>query len=86
MISGVCPSRFRVLFCRVLLGLNLKLLYRVVSGASVLTVDVFECDLAHCRSVAVLCMLSKIRCNQMHPFYGALPVQYVPVRVTRGDL
>ena len=44
----------------------------------------FECDLAHRRSVAVLCMLYKIRCNPMHPLYGALPVPYVPVRVTRG--
>ena len=49
-----------------------------------LTRDVFECDLAHRRSVAVLCMLYKIRCNPMHPLYGALPVPYVPVRVTCG--
>ena len=28
----------------------------------------------------------KIRCNPMHPLYGALPVPYVPVRVTRGAL
>ena len=39
----------------------------------------FECDLAHCRSVAVICMLHKIRCHPTHPLYGALPV---PVRVT----
>ena len=26
-------------------------------------------------------MLYKIRCNPMHPLYGALPVPYVPVRV-----
>ena len=44
----------------------------------------FECDLAHRRSVAVLCMLYKIWCNPMHPLYGALPVPYVPVRVIRG--
>ena len=43
-----------------------------------------QCDLAHRRSVAVLCMLYKIRCNSMHPLYGALPVPYVPVQVTRG--
>ena len=49
-----------------------------------LTGGVFECDLAHPRSVAVLCMLHKIRCNSMHSLYGALPVPYVPVRVTRG--
>ena len=49
-----------------------------------LTGGVFDCDLAHRRSVAVLCMLYKIRCNPMYPLCGALPVPYVPVRVTRG--
>ena len=44
----------------------------------------FECDLAHRRSVAVLCMQYRIRCNSMHPLYGALPVPYVSVMVTRG--
>ena len=29
-------------------------------------------------------MLYKIRCNPMHPLYGALPVPYVQVRVARG--
>ena len=38
----------------------------------------------HRRFVAVLCMLYKIRCNKLHPIYGALPVLYVPVRVTCG--
>ena len=65
-------------------GTHLRLLNRVVSGASFLTGGVFECDLAHCRSVAILCMLHKIRCSSMHPLYGALPVPYVPVWVTRG--
>ena len=55
-----------------------------MSGASFLTEGVFACDLAHRRSVSVLCMLYKIRCNSMHPLYGALNVPYVPVRVTRG--
>ena len=40
---------------------HLKLLDSVVNGASVLTGGVFECDLAYRRSVAVLCMLYKIR-------------------------
>ena len=40
-------------------------------------------DLAHRLSVIVLCMLYKIGCNPMHPLYGARPVSYVPVRVTR---
>ena len=46
----------------------------------------FECDLALRRSVAVLCMLYKIRCNPLHPLYGALPVPYVLERVTRGPV
>ena len=65
---------------------NLKLLDRVASGASFLTGGVFEFDLAHRRSVAVLCMLYKIRCPPMHPLYGALPVPYVMVQVTRGTV
>ena len=65
---------------------HLKLLDRIVSGARFLTGDVFECDIAHRRSVALLCMLYKIRCTPMHPLNGALPGPYVPVRVTRGAL
>ena len=64
--------------------IHLGLLDRVVSGANFLTGGVFECDLAHRQSVAVLCILYKIRCNSMHPLYGTLPVPYVPVRVRRG--
>ena len=60
-----------------------KLLDSVISGASFI-MGVFECDLAHRRSVAVLSMLYKINCNQMHPLYDALHVTYVPVRVTHG--
>ena len=44
-----------------------KLLDRVVSIARFLTGGVFECDISHRRSVAVLCMLYKIRCDPMHP-------------------
>ena len=65
---------------------HLKLLDRAVSGARFLTGRVFECDIAYRPSVAVLCMLYKIRCNTMHPLNGALPGLYVPVRVTRGAL
>ena len=65
-------------------GALLPIHYRVVSGASFLTGGVFECDLAHRRSVAVLCMLYKIRCKPTHPLYGALLVPYLLVRVTRG--
>ena len=63
---------------------HLKLLDRVVSGVRFLAGGVFECDISHRRSVAVLCMRYKIRCNPVHPLNGALPGPYVPVRVTRG--
>ena len=63
---------------------HLKLLDRVVSGESFLTEGMSECDLAHRRYVAVLCMLYKIRSNPLHPLYGALSVPYVPVWVTSG--
>ena len=66
--------------------IHLKLLDRAVSGALFLTGGVFECDIAHRRSVAVLCILYKIRCKAMHPLNGALPAPYVPVRVTCGAL
>ena len=60
-----CPFRRTVLQC----GANaadthLKLLDRVVNGASLLT---GHCDLAHRRSTAVICMLYKIRYNPRHP-------------------
>ena len=71
MLSGFCPARFAELFCSVVLGCDthLKLLNCVVSGASFLTGGLFEFDLTHRRSVAVLWMLYKIRCNSMHPLY-----------------
>ena len=55
-------------------------------GARFLTGGVFESDISHRRSVAVLCMFYKIRCNPVHPVNGALPGPYVPARVTRGAL
>ena len=63
MISGFCLAGFEVLFCSWCMAADshLKLLDRVVSGASLLTGGVFECVLAHRRSVAVLCMLDKTR-------------------------
>ena len=66
---------------------HLKLQDRAASGARFLTGGVFQWDISHRRSVAVLCMLYKIRCNPVHPLNGALPGRpYVPVRVTRGAL
>ena len=65
---------------------HLKLLDRVVSGACFLAGGMLNCNLSHRRSVAMLCMLYKMRCNPMHPLCGSLPVPYVPVLVTRGTL
>ena len=65
---------------------HLKLLDRAVSGDWFLTGGVFECDIAQHRSVAVMCMLCKIRCSPMYPLNDALPGPNVPVRVTRGAL
>ena len=65
---------------------HLKLLDRAVSGARFLTGGVFECDISHRRSMAVKCMLYKIRCNPVHPLNGALPGPLVPALVTRGAL
>ena len=65
---------------------HLKLLDRAVSGVLFLAGGVFECDISHRRPVPVHCMLYKIRCNPVHPLNGALPEQYLPVRVTRGAL
>ena len=64
---------------------HLKLLDWVL-GAVFLTGDVLECNLAHRRYVAVLCMLFKIQSNPMHSLRGALPYPYVPACVTRGAL
>ena len=88
MLSGFCPASFGVLFWSLVSTADThpKLLDRAVSGARFLTGVVFGCDIAHRRSVAVLCMLYKVRCNPMHPINGALPGPYVPARVTRGAL
>ena len=65
---------------------HLKLLDRVVTSACFLAGGVLNCDLSHRWSVAMLCMLYKIRCNPKHLLCGASHVHYVPVRVTRGAL
>ena len=82
-----CPFWSIVLQCGARLPMHtLKYRNRAISGARFLTGDVFECDIDHRRSVAVLCMLYKIRCNPVHLLNGALPGPYVPVRVTRCAL
>ena len=60
---------------------HLKLQNRVVM-VPVFNFGGVECDYAHRRSVAVLCMLYTIRYT--HPLYGTLPGPYVPVPITRG--
>ena len=65
---------------------HLKLPDRTVNGTRFLTGGVFDCDIVHRRSEAILCILYKIRCNPMHPLNGALPAPYLPVRVTRGAI
>ena len=76
-----CPFwSFSAVWCSVA-DTHLKLLGRVVCGASFLTGGVFEFDLAQCRSLAVLCVHAAQ--NQVHPLYGALPEQYPSLCVTR---
>ena len=88
MLSGVLSCQFWSFFavwCSAA-DTHIKLRDRAVSGARFLTGGVFECDIFHRRSVAVMCMFYKIRCNPVHPLNGALPGPYVPVQVTRGAL
>ena len=88
MLLGFCPARLRArspVWCSAA-DIHRKQLDIVVNDVFFQTGAVFECDIAPRRSVAVLCMLYKIRCNPKHLLYGALPVPYVPVRVTRGVL
>ena len=65
---------------------HLKLLDRVVRGAGFLAGGIFDCNLPHRRSVAVICTIFKIKSNAMHPVSDALPLPHVPARVTRGTL
>ena len=88
----VCTNSCRLAFCwkwtqRSVLLLLLLLLYRVVRSAGFLTGGILDCNLAHRRSAAELCMLFKIKSNPMHPLSGALPLPYVSAAcVTRGAL
>ena len=50
------------------------------------SIGVLKWNLAYLRSVAELCILCKIKSNPIHPLSGALPLPYVPERVTRGAL
>ena len=86
---GVFSCQFwnTVLQCGVLLPIHtLNYWTALISGACLLAGGVLNCNLSLRRSVAVLCMLDRIRCNPMHPHCGALPVPYVTVQVARGAL
>ena len=81
MIDRFLGDAFGVLSCQfwsivlqssARLPMHTLILDRVVSGARFLPSGVFECDIANRRSVAVLCMLYKIRCKAMRPLNGAL--------------
>ena len=77
MLSGSCPFlELSAVWC----SAAPLLLDRVVSGARLLTGGVIECDIALRRSVAVSCILCKIRCNHLHPLYAALPVPCTALR------
>ena len=80
MLSGFCPASFGVLFCSLVIAADKRL--KLLWWCPISNWGVFECDIAHRRSVSVLCMLYKIRCNPVHPLNGALPGPYVPVRIT----
>ena len=51
--------------------------------------NAFDCNIAHRRFAAVLCIYMyavKFRCIPIHRLYGALPVPFVPLNATRGAL
>ena len=55
-------------------------------GCCFLAGGALECNRAHHRSVAALCMVFTIKSSPMHRLRGALPLLYVPEYVTRGAL
>ena len=87
-ILELCPAGFEycsAVWCSAAES-HLKLLRRVVLSAGFPAGGVLDCNLAHRRSVAELCMLFMIKSNPLHPLRGALLLPYVPVCVTRGAL
>ena len=85
MLLGFCPARFGVLFYIVVLGCRYTP-YNTGPCSQWCPVPNYGCDIARHQSVAVLCMLYKIRCSPMCLLNDALPGPYVPVWVTRGAL
>ena len=83
----LCPACIRVLFGSVMLSWRYTPLLDIFArSGSFFRWWVLKWNLAHRRSVAVLCMLFKIKSNQIHLLSGALPLPYMSVRVTRGFL
>ena len=87
MLLVFCSACFGVLFCSLVLGC--RYIAETTGPCSqwchffnwvCLSMPLHTLDLWQ----YYLCMLYKIRCNPMHPLYGAQPGPYVPVRVTRG--
>ena len=71
------PVLSAVLHCSARLPIH-TLNYRTVLSVVpvLLTGCMFECNIAQRRSVAELCIFSKIRCNPIYPLVGASASQY----------
>ena len=65
---------------------HFKLLERVVTGASFITGGVFECNIAHLRFMAVLCMLYRSGVTRCTHFLVHYMCHHVPVQVKRIGL
>ena len=76
-----CPFRSTVLQCGARLYIHTLTSGPCSSGECFLTGSVFLCNIANLRSVAVLNLLNKVRCNPMLSLHGDLPVPYAPVHV-----
>ena len=63
-----------------MLLLSIYVLYSNVTNISC----IMSCGNKIVSNCCFKCILFKITCNPMHPLYGALPVTYVQVLVTRG--
>ena len=72
--------------CSARLPIHILKYWTELSGMLIFGIGVLACNLAHRRSVVVLNMLFKIKSNRMHHLSGALPLPYVPARITRDAL
>ena len=74
-----CPLLSTVLQCGAWLLIHTLNYWTMLSAVPVFG-SVLECEIAHCRCVAVIYI--KIRCDPMHSGYDGLPVLYVPMWIT----